>query len=75
LHIVVIILSTRGEIHVMRKIKMIDPPKGWLYNFPKEIPDDVENIGEWLSNNGYPKKMIDLYGDQFYVRMWYEEIE
>ncbi len=54
---------------------MIDPPKGWLYDFPKQIPEDVENVIEWLPQNGYPKKMIELYGDQFYARMWYEEIE
>lgn len=59
----------------MRKIKMIDPPKGWLYDFPKEIPDDVENIKDWLANNGYPKKVIDSYGESFYIRMWYEEMD
>lgn len=59
----------------MRKIKMIDPPKGWLYDFPKEIPEDVENVIEWLPKNGYPKKMIELYGEQFYARVWYEEID
>ncbi len=57
------------------KVKMIDPPKGWLFDFPKQIPDDVDNVLEWLSQNGYPKKMIDSYGEHFYARMWYEEIE
>ena len=54
---------------------MIAPPKGWLYDFPKEIPEDVENIVEWLPQNGYPKKMIESFGKGFYVRMWYEEID
>ena len=57
------------------KVKMIDPPKGWLYGFPKEIPDDVENIVEWLPKNGYPEKLIKDLGNNFWTRMWYEEIE
>ena len=59
----------------MRKIKMIDPPKGWLYGFPKEIPEHVDNTVQWLIENGYPEKVIKDYGDSFYVRGWYEEIE
>lgn len=54
---------------------MIDPPKGWLYGFPKEIPDDVENIIEWLPKNGYPEKLIKDLGNNFWTRMWYEEID
>lgn len=57
------------------RVKMIDPPKGWLYGFPKEIPDDVENIVEWLPKNGYPEKLIKDLGSNFWTRMWYEEIE
>lgn len=29
-------------------MKMIDPPSGWLYGFPKPIPDDVKDVKEWL---------------------------
>jgi len=54
---------------------MIDPPSGWKYGFPKEIPEDVENTTQWLVDNGYPKKLIESFGGSFYVRGWYEEIE
>jgi hypothetical protein len=57
------------------KVKMIDPPQGWLYGFPKEIPEDVENTTQWLIDNGYPKKLIEDFGNAFYVRGWYEEVE
>ena len=57
------------------KVKMIDPPKGWLYGLPKEIPEHVDNTVQWLIENGYPEKVIKDYGDSFYVRGWYEEIE
>lgn len=57
------------------KIKMIDPPSGWMYGFPKEIPEDVDNTTKWLVDNGYPEKLIKDLGDNFYVRNWYEEVE
>ena len=53
---------------------MIDPPSGWKYGFPKELPRDVNNVNEWLVANGYPQKEIDACGDYFYVRQWQEEI-
>ena len=53
---------------------MIDPPSGWKYGFPKELPTDVVNVNEWLVENGYPQKEIDACGDYFYVRKWQEEI-
>jgi len=54
---------------------MIDPPKGWLYGFPKEIPEDIDNATQWLIKNGYPEKLIKDFGNAFYVREWWEEIE
>lgn len=57
------------------KIKMIDPPSGWMYGFPKEIPEDVDNTTKWLVDNGYPEKLIKDLGNNFYVRNWYEEVE
>jgi hypothetical protein len=57
------------------KVKMIDPPKGWLYGFPKEIPEDIDNTTQWLIKNGYPAKLIKDFGNAFYVREWWEEIE
>jgi len=57
------------------KVKMIDPPSGWKYGFPKEIPEHVDDTCKWLIDNGYPEKLIEDFGDSFYVRGWYEEIE
>jgi hypothetical protein len=53
--------------------KMIDPPSGWRYGFPKEIPVDVTDTRSWLVANGYPQSEIDSYGDYFYVRQWMEK--
>jgi hypothetical protein len=52
-------------------MKMIDPPNGWKYGFPKSIPADVVDINKWLVENGYPKAEIDKYGDWFYCRHYF----
>ena len=49
---------------------MIDPPSGWKYGFPKPLPEEVENVKEWLLEQGYPQREIDLYGKHFYYRTW-----
>jgi hypothetical protein len=60
----------------MKKIvTMCDPPSGWRYGFPKVVPEGIENLNEWLVSEGYPQKEIDSYGQYFYTRSWYEEIE
>ena len=53
--------------------KMIDPPGGWRYGFPKEIPEDIDNTQQWLIENGYPESEIKALGDSFFVRGWWEE--
>jgi len=57
----------------MKKL-ICDPPSGWKYGFPKEIPYEVteEDGGtrNWLLENGYPQSEIDSCGDHFYVRFW-----
>lgn len=55
---------------------MIDPPNGWMYGFPKPLPDP-KPIGEeecikWLLDNGYPQHEIDKCGKYFYCRYWEE---
>jgi hypothetical protein len=55
------------------KRQMIDPPSGWKYGFPKELPADVNNVVEWLIENGYPKSEIDRMGEHFYCGHWYVE--
>jgi hypothetical protein len=59
----------------MTKVRMIDPPNGWLFGFPKEIPEGVGDMTAWLLANGYPQREIDLCGEHFYVKYWTEERE
>jgi hypothetical protein len=43
---------------------MIDPPSGWRFGFPKEIPKKVieqEDVLNWLVDNGYPQTEIDIF--------------
>jgi len=57
------------------KRKMIDPPSGWKYGFPKEIPEHVDDTTKWLIDNGYPEYEVKKMGDHFFVRGWYQEDE
>lgn len=50
---------------------MIDPPSGWRYGFPKELPQNVGNMRTWLIENGYPEQEVDFA--LRYCRMWVEE--
>jgi hypothetical protein len=55
------------------KKKIIDPPSGWKYGFPKEIPENVitpEDFKKWFIKNGYPEKDIELALK--YSRVWEE---
>lgn len=49
--------------------KLIDPPEGWRHGFPKELPENIKNINDWLVENGYPKELLIKYGDQFRYRI------
>jgi len=55
------------------KIKMIDPPSGWKYGFPKKLPEGIKDTKKWLVENGYPQHEIDSCGDYFYCRYWERE--
>jgi len=61
----------------MKKIvKMIDPPSGWAFGFPKEIPEGITDVKGWLIKNGYPKEKIDLFGNApFPYRIIYKEVK
>jgi hypothetical protein len=48
--------------------KMIDPPSGWKYGFPKELPDDIKDFKQWLIDNGYPESEVDFA--MKHCRMW-----
>ena len=52
---------------------IIDPPSGWMYGFPKPIPEDRQkDTIAWLVEQGYPKDLIDSFGEHFYCRYWEE---
>lgn len=55
------------------KYQIVDPPGGWKYGFPKQIPQDVKDLRQWFIDNGYPEKEIELALK--YSRYWYEEEE
>ena len=56
-------------------VKMIDPPHGWLYGFPKPIPEEVTDLHEWLLQNGYPERNLRMLGKNFPCRFWYEDVK
>jgi hypothetical protein len=58
----------------MPKVTIIDPPSGWMYGFPKILPDGITDKIKWLTENGYPQYEIDNCGDHFYCRYWEEEV-
>ena len=43
---------------------IVDPPSGWMYGFPKAVPETVFNhpikFGEWLVEQGYPQNDLHL---------------
>lgn len=46
------------------KYTLIDPPSGWLYGFPKRVPDEYLKsqtlMKMWFMSQGYPSKDIEL---------------
>ena len=63
-------MENSNKSHKIERI-IIDPPSGWLYGFPKEIPKDrLKDVTEWLIEQGYPKKTIDDFGEHFVYRTW-----
>ena len=59
----------------MSKRLLIDPPRGYLYGFPKVYDESKEQctMYEWLAREGYPQSEIDSYGGQFYC--WMSEVD
>ena len=54
---------------------MVDPPSGWMYGFPKEVPKEffeytLEEKNQWFIDNGYPKEKL---GDAAYCRVFPKE--
>lgn len=52
---------------------MFDPPQGWMYGFPKELPREVTNMRQWLIDEGYPEQDVDHA--MKYSRMWQQEVD
>lgn len=50
---------------------MIDPPRGWNYGFPKELPAEIKDVRSWLIENGYPESQADFA--MKHLRMWVSE--
>jgi len=56
-------------------VTYIDPPSGWRYGFPKELPDlRPDDIEAWLVEQGYPKWLLDD-GMGKYIRCWQELVQ
>lgn len=38
---------------------IVDPPSGWMYGFPKAVPDavwkDEKKFDRWIVEQGYPE--------------------
>lgn len=55
--------------------RIVDPPSGWRYGFPKECPEDVwhdhDRFKQFLLESGYPVTDIEFASQ--YVRVWFEE--
>lgn len=43
---------------------VIDPPEGWMYGFPKILPDGIkgnaERLQDWLVEQGYPVAKLGM---------------
>jgi hypothetical protein len=43
---------------------LVDPPRGWMYGFPKVAPDNwldmtSEEKDQWCIDEGYPVQLVD----------------
>jgi hypothetical protein len=55
-------------------MRIIDPPSGWKYGFPKALPDTIteSEIAAWLLEQGYPEQLLDIA--LRYSRIWDQDI-
>ena len=54
----------------MSKRLIVDPPSGWRYGFPCELPKGKDYV-ELLREHNYPEKDIELALK--YTRQWEED--
>lgn len=49
----------------------VDPPSGWKYGFPLVYnPQTDGDVIEWMIRCGYPRDVMESYGEHFYTRQW-----
>ena len=50
----------------------IDPLQGYKWGFPKPISQEniLGDTMRWLTDNGYPKEVIDGFGNHFKFTIW-----
>ena len=52
----------------------VDPPEGWRYGFPAIYDPAIDGVmRDWIISKGYPAKLIQEYGDVWFVRCWSAE--
>lgn len=40
--------------------RIVDPPEGWRFGFPKGMPElDESEVEQWFIDQGYPKLYIE----------------
>lgn len=59
------------------KKTFIDPPSGWKYGFPRQLPDKVKRgevkLRDWFIECGYPESEVDFALK--YCRQWEQETQ
>lgn len=68
-------LFTGGGTSLGKEYTMIvvDPPEGWRFGFPKPCPEYFSegfDFDEWIVAQGYPRELMERYGDHFTCRTW-----
>jgi hypothetical protein len=54
------------------KVKIVDPPSGWLYGFPAVL-DETITFEEQLRKHNYPERDIELA--KRHSRYWEEDVQ
>lgn len=58
----------------MIKRVYVDPPSGYLYGFPKAVPDEFVEDGKIVDKAGYEAWLNEhCQGESDWVRMWVQE--
>ena len=52
-------ISSDGIGFEIDRKTFIDPDSGWMFGFPKELPNDCTDISKFIIDSGYPKERFD----------------